>query len=282
MHLGSIDQEPFPVAARNRLIRFFLCCLPFLFLNPYGWRLVWNPFDMQFNQKLALTLTEEWHPLNLASSTGIAALIAIGAMVAANLASPRKWKLYELAFLATAWYFAFAHQRFAYLACIVTMPSLAADLARSFYGPPSSKTLPAINALFAVLILGAIIYFFPSQQEIQKGIADGLPLQSIASIQPSWRTLNDYSLGGMMDFQSKPDFVDSRNDTFEHHGILEQYLEIENLQNTYALLDSNRIDHVLTHVNGALAFALEHSSSWQLVSREGAYELFARAAAPAQ
>jgi hypothetical protein len=280
LHLGSIQQEPFPVAARNRLLRVFLCCLPLLFVNPYGWRLVWNPFDMQFNQRLVLSLTEEWKPLSLNSSTGIAALLAIGAMVVASLVSPRKWKLYELAFLASAWYFAFAHQRFAYLACIVTMPWLTADLARSFYGAPSSKTIPAINAAFAAFVLGMIIVFFPSQQEIQKGIDDGLPMQSIASIQPTWRTLNDYSLGGMMDFQSKPDFVDSRNDTFEHHGVLEQYLEIENLQNTYALLDGNRIDHVLTQAGGALAFALGHSAGWQLISHEGSYELFVRAATP--
>jgi hypothetical protein len=278
LHLGSIDQEPFSAADRNRLLRVFFCCLPFLFVNPYGWRLVWNPFDMQFNQKLVLSLTEEWQPLSLTSSTGIAALIALGAMVAANLVSPRKWKLYELAFLASAWYFAFAHQRFCYLACIVTMPWLAADLARSFYGPPSTKTIPAINAAFAALILGAIVYFFPSERQMQKEITDGLPMRSITALEPSWRTLSDYSLGGMMDFQGKPDFIDSRNDTFEHHGILEQYLEIENLQNTYGLLDSNRIDHVLTHAGGALAFALEHSTQWQLVTREGSYEFFARTA----
>ncbi len=284
-HLGAIDQEPFPAAGRRRIMSVFLCCLPFLFVNPYGWRLVWNPFDMQFNQKLVLSLTDEWQPLNLSSSTGLAALLAIGAMVIANLVSPRKWKLYELAFLASAWYFAFSHQRFAYMACIVTMPWLTADLARSFYGPPSTKTIPALNALFAAFIVAAVVYFFPKEPQLQKDLAENLPLQSIAAIQPSWRTFNDYPLGGMMDFQGKPDFVDSRNDTFEHHGVLEQYLEIENLQNTTALLDSNHIDHVLTHANSGPAFALEHTPDWQFVSSEGSggnvYELFARSATPA-
>jgi hypothetical protein len=279
---GLFEQRAFSAADRNRLVFVLLACLVFLFVNPYGWRLIWNPFDMQLHQRLVLSLTDEWQPLGLSSSTGIAALVAIGASVVTNLVSPRKWKLYELAFLGSAWYFAFAHQRFAYLACIVSMPFLTSDLARSFYGTPSTKTIPAVNGVFAAVILGAIVYTFPSQSSIQKGLQDGLPLQSIAALQPTWRTFTDYSLGGMMAFDGKADFVDSRNDTFEHHGILEQYFEIENLQNPYALLDSNRIDHVLTHANSGPAFALEHSPHWLLVSQEGSganvYELFARTA----
>jgi len=278
LHQGSFEQEAFSSVDRKRLFLVFLGCIAFLLVNPYGWQLVWNPFDMQFHQKIVLSLTDEWKPLSLGSSTGVAALAVIGAMLVTNFVSPRKWKLYELAFLVSAWYFAFAHQRFTYLACIVTMPWLASDLARSFYGAPSHKTIPPINAAFAAIILGAVVYFFPSELVIEKGLKDGLPLQTISGIQPSWRTFADYSLGGMMAFESKPDFVDSRNDTFEHHGILQQYLEIENLQKTYALLDSNHIDHVLTSSSSAVAFALERSHDWQSVSREGSYEFFARTA----
>ena len=31
---------------------------PALMINPYGWRLIWNPFDMAFNQKLQYRLCE--------------------------------------------------------------------------------------------------------------------------------------------------------------------------------------------------------------------------------
>lgn len=280
VNAGALEQRAFSTADRNRLIWVFLASLAALMVNPYGWRLIWNPFDMLLNQKLMISLMDEWQPLSLASSTGMAALVAMGLMIVANLVRGRKWKIYELAFLFSAWYLAFAHQRFAYLACIVTIPWLAADLARSFFGGPSEKTIPALNAFFAAAILGALIYFFPPEGVLQKSLADAIPLRTIASIQPSWRTLSDYSLGGMLAFQSKPEFLDSRNDTFEHHGVLQQFLEIENLHNPLSLLDRNRIDHVLTRANGLLAFALEHSSGWQVVTREGvgdnAYVLFAR------
>jgi hypothetical protein len=280
INVGAFEQRAFSLTDRNRLIGVFLACLASLMVNPYGWRMIWNPFDMFMNQKLTIALMDEWQPLRLGSSTGIAAAVAIVLMIAANFARPRKWKVYELAFMLFAWYFAFAHQRFAYLACIITMPWLAADVARSYYGEPSEKTIPGLNALFAAAIMGALVYFIPSEAVLQKQLADSIPLQTIASIQPSWRTFSDYSMGGMLAFQSKPDFVDSRNDTFEHHGVLWQFVAIENLQSPFRLLNSNRIDHVLTHANTPLAFALEHSGGWRVKTQEGvgdnACELFVR------
>jgi hypothetical protein len=288
MNAGAFQQRAFSADERASLIGVFVASAAALWINPYGWRLVWNPFDMLFYQNVNLAIVEEWRPLSLSlnrsSSAGFAAVIAIGLMLVANLISGRKWKLYELAFIFSAWFFAFSHQRFTFLACVIVMPWLAADVARSFYGEQSEKTSPAINAIFAAVILGWSIYSLPSESELQSDLAAGVPLQSIASIQPSWRTFNDFSLGGIMDFQSKPTFLDSRVDIFEHHGILQQYLRVEGLDNTYQLLDSNGIDHVLTSSASNLSFALEHSQGWRVVRREGsgedAYELFARAPAP--
>ncbi len=280
IHIGAFQQSAFSSAERNRLLGVFVASAAALLVNPYGWRLVWNPFDMLFNQKLMIALTEEWRPLSLGSSTGVAAAIAIALMIAANLVRGRSWKLYEIVFIFAAWYYAFAHQRFAYLAAIVTTPWLAACVAESFFGEADEKTIPALNVLFAATILCALIYFFPAEDRLRSSLADNIPLKTIASIQPSWRTFSDYSLGGMLAFQGKSDFLDSRNDTFEHHGILQQFLAIESLRNPYALLDKNQIDHVLTHTAGPLAFALSHVQGWRVVASEGsgdnAYALFAR------
>ena len=284
LNVGALEQRAFSAADRNRLIGAFAASAAALWVNPYGWRLIWNPFDMLFYQRLNLAVVEEWHPLSMSSSTGIAAAAAIGLTLAANLVRGRKWKLYELAFIFSAWVLAFSHQRFAFLACVVTIPWLAADVARSFYGELSETTIPAINAIFAAVIFGWCVYSFPTEAELQRDLAAGMPLQSIASIQPSWRTFNNYSLGGRMAFDSKPSFLDSRVDTFEHHGVLQQYLAVESLSDPKTLLDANRIDHVLTRADGALAFALDHSPGWRVALREGAgdkaYEMFERTAVP--
>jgi hypothetical protein len=284
LKIGVFAQEAFSPTDRNRLIQVFFVSLAFLMVNPYGWRLIWNPFDMLLNQKLMIAITEEWQPLNLATSSGIAAALSIGLMIAASCVRGRKWKLYELAFVFFAWYYAFAHQRFAFMACILTAPLLAEDLARSFFGTPSDKTIPALNA---VLVAGAacvLAYLLPSQSVLRKSLVERYPLQSIASIEPSWRTLNDYDLGGIMDFNSKPTFIDSRNDIFEHHGVLQQFLAIEALHDPIKLLDQYQIDHVLIHADSALSFVLQRSPDWRVEMREGtganAYELFAKADLP--
>jgi hypothetical protein len=280
IQIGAFEQRAFLAAERKRLIWVFIASLAALFVNPYGWRLIWNPIDLFTKQKLMMALMVEWQPLSMGTTTGIAVAAAIVLMIAANLVRGRAWKIYQLAFILGAWYLAFAHQRFAFLACVVTMPWLAADVARSFFGETSEKTIPALNAIFAGAIIAAIVYLFPSDAELQHQLATGVPLQTIAAIQPSWRTFTDYPLGGMMAFDSKPDFLDSRNDIFEHHGVLQQFVQIEALRSPFKLLDSERIDHVLIHADSPLAFALALSPAWKLIMREGSdnntCELFSR------
>jgi hypothetical protein len=280
LKIGAFEQTAFSAADRNRLILVFFISVAALMVNPYGWRLIWNPFDMLLNQKLMLAIMEEWQPLNMGTTTGKAAALFVGLMIVANCLRGRKWRLYELAFTFFAWYVAFAHQRFVFLACLITAPWLAADLARGFFAIPSNKTIPALNALFVAGAVCTLIYLFPSETKLQRDLNATYPFQSIARIQPSWRTFNDYSLGGMMDFNGKPTFVDSRDDIFEHQGILKKYLDIEALHDSLSLLGKSRIDHVLIHENSSLSFVLERSSDWRTEMREGSgeneYKLFVR------
>ena len=147
---------------------------------------------------------------------------------------------------------------------------------------PSKKTIPALNAVFVTGVVCVLVYLYPPEKALEKDLAAAYPFESIARIQPTWRTFNEYSLGGMMDFNAKPTFIDSRNDIFEHHGILQEYLDIENLREPFRRLDESRIDHVLIHENTALSFSLEHSQDWRVEMRGGSgddrYELFARVA----
>ncbi len=46
------------------------------------------------------------------------------------------------------------------------------------------------------------------------------PMHTIAVIDPSWRTFNWDYVGGMMDFQGKATFIDTRFDSFEHTEVL--------------------------------------------------------------
>lgn len=277
---GVFEQEAHSRKDLARLIQVFAACLAALFANPYGWRLVWNPIDMLLNQKLNIAIVQEWQPLSLSSLAGMAAVAAIGLSIVANCVCGRKWKVYELAFLFFAWISAFNHARFTFLAAVITTPLLAGELARSFCARTSNKTIPAFNALFAAGMVYALVHFFPTNASLQRDLEAQYPLRSIASIQPSWRTFAPETLGGIMDLNGKPTFLDTRVDTFEHHGVLLDFLRINALRDSLRLLDKYRIDHALIPADSSLSYLLERIPGWRVAMREGnasgAYNLFVK------
>src|SRR5262249_6293792 len=78
---GAIEQEGLASADRNRLLVVLGVCVAALLLNPYGWRMVWNPIDMMANQKLNIASVMEWKPLNLSTIAGGVAFAAMCLMV---------------------------------------------------------------------------------------------------------------------------------------------------------------------------------------------------------
>jgi hypothetical protein len=279
-NVGLFEQEAFSGTDRNRLFAVLGASVAALFINPYGWRLLWNPIDMAVNQKLNISNVLEWQPLNLGWFVGKAAFVSIVLMVVANAVNGRKWKIYEFALVFFAWYAAFNHARFTFLAAILTVPMLSADLTRSFFPMAEQKTIPAMNALIAVGAIAVIAWYLPTSQQMQTGLTEGLPLKLIASVQPGWRTLNQEHIGGIMDFNSRPTFIDTRWDTFEHHGVMQDYIDILHSHDSLKLLDKYRIDHVFLRQEEGLVYLLERTPGWKVVGKEGTgheqYELIQR------
>jgi hypothetical protein len=280
-NVGVFQQDPFSASDRNRLFAVLAVSVAALFVNPYGWRLLWNPIDMAVNQKLNIGYVLEWQPLNLGWFVGKAAFLSIALMVIANAMNGRKWKVYEFALVFFAWYAAFNHARFTFLAAILTVPMLGADLTRSLFPVSEQKTIPAMNALIAAGAIGVVAWYFPTNDQMQKGFVTDTPMQLVTSIQPGWRTLNQEHIGGIMDFNSKPTFIDTRWDTFEHHGIMQDFIDTLHSHDSLKLLDKYRIDHVLLRKEEPLIYLLERTPGWKVVQIEGTghdqYELIERA-----
>jgi hypothetical protein len=277
---GAFSQEAFTIEKRNHLLKVLGLSVAALMLNPYGWRLVWNPIDMMMNQKLNIANVMEWKPLNLSTIAGGAAAIAMCLMVLANCLKGRKWRVYEIAFIFFAWYAALDHMRFLFMAAVLTIPFIADDIARSFELEFDPKTIPAMNALMVAGAAGVFLYMFPGEPAMQKKLGSFFPMESIAAIQPSWRTFNYDTLGGMMAFQSKPSYIDSRFDTFEHHGEFADYLRVMYGFRALEIFDKHRIDHVIMQENVAPSYFLSHTPGWTVIKREktadGDYLTFAR------
>jgi len=277
---GVFAQRAFSAADRNRLLQVLFASVAALFVNPYGWKLLWNPIDMAMYQRLSHATVQEWSPLSLSSLPGIGALIVIFLTVIANALCARKWKIYEMAFLLFAWFAAFDHSRFAFLAAVVIVPMLAGDLKRSFISEPDTKTIPLMNCLMVVGSLCLVAFLIPTSAKLNTALGTVFPLKTIAAIQPSWRIFNADAQGGMMNFQSKSTFIDSRFDTFDHHGVLRDYIDIMELRDSLNLMDKYRIDHVLLPQAMSLSYLLERTPGWTVLRREGTggatFELFAR------
>lgn len=282
IHKGIFDQQASTPTDRRRLFAVLCVSLLALFANPYGWRLVWNPFDMMLNQRLNIANVLEWRPLNLSSPAGATAVVAICFMVVANCLKGRKWRIYEMAFVVFAWYAALAHMRFLFLAAVITVPFYAEEIVRAFDLKPDTATAPAKSAILVAAATALVVFMFPSEAMLEKRAAQFFPVNSIAAIQPSWRTFNDADVGGRMAFQSKPSFIDSRYDIFEHRGVMLDYLKVTYLVDPLKILDRYKIDHVLIRGATPFGYLLKHTPGWQVISSErvedGTYLTFAKTA----
>lgn len=280
--LGSLEQEALSKSDRNRLLLVLVASIAVLPLNPYGWHLMWNPLDMMLNQKVSVATIAEWQPIKMELVSGKFVVIAIVLMVVANLIRGRKWKLYELAFVCLAWYAAVAHLRFSYFAAVLTVPMLARDLARAFKLDPDANTIPGMNVLMAAIAVVVIAVQFPSEASLQQRLNMMFPMKTIASIDPSWRTFNWDYVGGMMAFQKKPSFIDSRFDSFDQVGVMDEYGKIMAGNDAIELMKKYHVDHALAMDEDPISYLLEHSPGWKVIGREkawqGEYVLFAKVA----
>ncbi len=224
--------------------------------------------DMMTNQKLNIANVSEWKPLDLSTVAGACAFGAICLMIVASAFKGRKWRVYELAFVFFAWYAALDHMRFLFMAAVLTTPILAVTIRQGFELESDEQTIPAANAFMVVAAVVVIIMIFPSEKKLTAKLQTFFPMQSIAQIQPSWRTFNADLVGGMMTFQSKPDFIDSRFDVFEHHGVLADYLKAMYVIGPLEVFEKYRIDHVLLSDTMPASYLLKHTAGWTIIRRE--------------
>ncbi len=272
LKIGSFEQTAFAPQERNRLLTVFgLSCVALL-ANPYGWHLLVNPFDMMLHQKLSVATIAEWQPLTFSSFEGEATIVAIVLMVIANLVSGRKWKVYELALVFFAWYMAIDHHRFTYLAAVLTTPMLAADLKRAFFNEGELKTIPAMNFGLAGAAVVGMILLFPSKASLDKMVGMMFPQKLIAMVEPGWRTFNIDYVGGMMAFDHKSSFMDSRFDSFEHLGVMADSQAINTGVNALPLLEKYHVDHALLKDEQLIDTLLEKTPGWRVIMREPAWQ----------
>jgi hypothetical protein len=238
-----------------------------LFLNPYGYHLVFYPFNFAFQQKLNVSHVDEWMSLDFHTLRGKILFAILAATIVLALARRRRWRLDEVAFLLIGFYAAMTYSRFLFLAGIVLTPMLAKELD---FLPPYRAAIdkPWLNAALILAILAGCIWRFPTRDFLLRDTVRDYPVRALAYLRkfhPQGRVFNDCLWGGYLIWNVRdiPVFIDSRIDIYEYNGVFADYLDAIGIKNTLGILNKYDIRYVLYAKDSPVAYLLMNTPSWK-------------------
>ena len=251
-----------------------------LFVTPFGYRLLLYPFDLLFRQNIAMKYVEEWQSVDFAKGSGKLALITVLALLLSAVFSRRRWRLADLLLLLFALWMGLSHVRLLSFLGIIMAPVLAPRL--NLFPPTGESTnRAAVNAVILAVLVGCIVYSFPTQAELERQLRTRFPAAALEYMQRehiTGRVLNEDWWGGYVEWNLptlKP-FIDSRADIFVYNGAFDDYISAVRIRKPFAVLDKHRIDYALLEPNEPLVYVLKRSPNWQAIYSDNIAVLLAR------
>ncbi|HEX3738402.1 MAG TPA: hypothetical protein VHV29_01630 [Terriglobales bacterium] len=278
---GKIESTRWTTSQVQQLALTGVASVAALFINPYGWRLVFYPFDLAFKQKLNVSHVAEWVPINFQDARGTLVFGLMVAFLLAALVGKRRWNLGEILILLFALHTAMTHVRFLVVLAIVGAP-VAAKLLDFF--PPYRPELdtPRLNTAVILAVIGLMVYFWPSQAKVQQSMAESYSAGSISYLKthpPQGNILNFYLWGGYLEWHDPAVkvFVDSRVDIFEYVGVLQDYLDVLGSDSLVRRLDPVLQKYHIRYVlfppgdsanpllgGSGITYLLQHNPQWKI------------------
>ena len=277
---GSVDAVGWTKTQRKQLVQTWCASIAALFVNPFGYRLVFYPFDLAFRQKLNVEHVQEWVSVNFHDQRGKIVLAVLVVLLVSLLLRSSRWTLTEVGIVLFALYSGLTYIRFLVLLGIVLAPVLA----RVFDFIPRYREevdTPTLNLCVILLMIAGVVHYWPKEAQMQASLRDQYPVGAVAYLQehpPSGHMLNFYLWGGYLNWKDSrlKVFLDSRVDIFEYSGVLKDYLDLLGLYDVNPTLDKYRIQYVLFPTKEPLTYALEHDARWRTVYRDDMSVLFER------
>ena len=279
---GLVQDEPWAGSERTKLLWTCAASVAFLFVNPYGWRLVFYPLDLAFRQKTNIEHVTEWVSLNFHEPRGKFALLLLIVMVLNTLLRSRRlWSVTDLALVSFGVYSGLTYVRFLCLMGILLAPVLAKMLDFVPHYRPDLET-PIINVLVALLIIAGIVHYWPKQSSLANTVQAQYPIGAVSYLKThplNGPMLNYYLWGGYLNWRepSVKVFIDGRADIFDYSGVFREYLDVIGIHRPDAILDKYKIRYVLFPHNEPLSYVLERNAGWRTVYSDGNSVLFERA-----
>ncbi|PYV13632.1 MAG: hypothetical protein DMG21_20625 [Acidobacteria bacterium] len=277
---GRIAAQKWSPDQLRHLVKVGLASVAALFINPYGYRLVYYPFDLAYTQKLNIANIEEWASVDFHTGRGKVVFFLVIVLLVGALVDRRNWTLPDLALAVFGLYCGITYVRFLFLAALLIAPVLARFL--DFlppYRPGNDK--PVLNAVLLLFIAGFFVWHVPSEKKLRGQMGHAFPVNAMGYIQlhglPE-NVFNLYSWGGYLEWY-RPEtkvFIDSRTDIFEYAGVFKDYFGIARIEDTYALLDKYQIRSVFLPPDYPICYMLEHRPEWKIMYKDSIAVLLVR------
>jgi len=277
---GSISNVAWTPPQIKKLALTWTASVAALFVNPFGWRLVFYPFDLAFRQKLNIEHVEEWVSVNFHDTRGKVVLTLLLVLLISAVLRASRWTLAEMGLVLFALYSGLTYIRFLFLVGIVIAPILAKILD---FLPPYREEMdtPILNACVMLLMIAGMAHYWSTSAKLQASLTEQYPVQALSYLEahpPQGRVLNFYLWGGYLNWKD-PNlkiFIDSRVDIFEYEGVLKDYLDILALNQPEALMDKYKIRYVLFPRGEPLTYVLQRDPKWKLLYSDQLSYLFER------
>ena len=277
---GNVTAERWTPPQLRKLVIISAASIAALLANPYGYKLVWYPFDLLFRQQPVLGKIIEWQSVDFHSGYGKLAMLMIFALLAATLLPPFRWELRDVLLIAFAVWTSLTHVRFLLFAAIILVPVLGPRVhVFALYDPKKDK--PWLNLAMTASILGLVLWAYPSTSQLQNSVDAHFPrtaLQFMQQKQIGGRVFHFYDYGGYIEWNAPTvrTFADGRADIFIYNGVFDDYLKVNRIEQPLELLDKYRIDYVLFPVDKHLCYVLDHSAGWRMIYEDKVAKLYQR------
>jgi hypothetical protein len=286
---GRVESQRWTPNQVKKLVVTGVASVAALFVNPFGWRLVYYPFDLAFRQKLNIAHIMEWVSVDFHTLRGKLVLILIFTLLVAAFVRNRRWNLGELLVLLFGLYSGLTYIRFLMLLGIVAAPVLAKAL--DFFPPyrPADET-PKVNTVVILFLLGLMVFTWPRNAQLKTSVEETYPSGMLTYLHehpPQGNVLNFYLWGGYMEWHDRGFrvFIDSRVDIFEYEGVLKDYLVLlgaDAMENRPdPILEKYKIRYVLfprkdnpnpllnaPGISGNLVHVLENDPNWKTLYKD--------------
>jgi hypothetical protein len=275
---GKVDATRWTPRQLRRLLITAGASFAALFINPYGYRIVFYPLDLVFLQKVNINNVGEWTSVDFHTPRGKLALIFLLAVLLTALLSPRRWKLYELGYVLLGLYMSLTYVRLLFLGGLLIAPILASHIKLL---TPYEKKLdkPALNC---VILIAALVFMFikiPGPALLEDKVTRLYPAGAVEYMKSHsihGRIFNEYLWGGYLIWNDPelPVFIDGRADIFDHSGVFDDYLSVVSIKDTFAVLDKYHVNLVLVTPDSAASYLLKNSSAWTVQYQDGVSILY--------